>query len=88
VTLGGITYVLNLFDLFCTLCALRIGVKELNPFIQNTPFMVFYKIVIVGVLLWWLQKRPERVARLGLWCLAAVNIILSIYHVYEWGNII
>lgn len=76
-----ITYVLNLFDMFFTLYALSLGGKELNPFMQNTHFMIFYKIVIMGILLWWLSKRPERVARLGLILCMIVYSALFVYHI-------
>ena len=51
-----ILYILNLIDLACTLYALSIGVQELNPFMQNVPFMIFYKVIIIGTLVWWLSR--------------------------------
>ena len=84
-TLGGITYTLNLFDLLCTLCVLRLGVVELNPFMKNVPFMVFWKTMIVGVSLLWLSHRPERTARIGLWVCMVGYTILSIYHLMNGG---
>ncbi|MBQ3199077.1 MAG: hypothetical protein IJB67_01735 [Firmicutes bacterium] len=78
--ISSTTYILNLIDLLCTLCALRLGVKELNPFMQNVPFMVFYKTVIVGSLLMLLSGRRERVARVGMPCCMAVYAALLLYH--------
>ena len=78
--ISNTTYILNLFDLLCTLCALRLGVRELNPFMQNVPFMVFYKTVIVGGLLMLLSGRHERIARVGMTCCMAVYAALLLYH--------
>lgn len=76
------TYLLNLFDLACTLYALSIGLTELNPIMQNIPFMVFYKTVIVGVLLLWLSRRTERIAHVGINLCTAVYVALCIYHIF------
>lgn len=73
-------YFLNLFDLACTLEALRQGVKEANPFMQSVPVMIFYKIVIVGGLLLWLSNRPERAAKWGLRGCTAVYAVLALWH--------
>ncbi len=67
------TYVLNLLDLLFTLHALRHGGVELNPLMANVPFMVFYKTVVVGVLLWWLRKRSVNTKFLTA-VFAAVNV--------------
>lgn len=75
-----VPYILNLIDLCLTLHALSLGVEEANPFMQSVPIMVFYKIVIVGGLLWWLSRRPERIARLGLRLCTAVYAALAFYH--------
>ena len=74
-------YLLNLLDLGYTLVALRRGVRELNPLMQTVPVMAFYKVVIVGGLLWWLSRRPERVARRGLRCCTAAYAVLALYHI-------
>lgn len=73
-------YVLNLADLGCTLCALRLGCTELNPLMQCVPLMVAYKVIIVGAACWWLSKRPERIARAGLNICAAAYGGLAIHH--------
>lgn len=75
-------YILNLIDLFITLYAIQNGGVELNPFMQNTHFMIFYKVIAVGVLLLWLSKRPERIAKVGLKLSTAVYAVLFIYHLY------
>ena len=91
-----IVYLLNLFDAACTLVALRRGVRELNPLMQMflprinaggiqinglRPIMAFDKVVIVGGLLWWLSRRPERVARCGLRCCTAAYAVLALHHI-------
>lgn len=73
-------YILNLFDLLCTLCAMQLGVEELNPLMQAVPFMVFYKVAVVGALIWWLSTRKERLARFGLKLCSAVYGALCLYH--------
>lgn len=73
-------YILNLFDLAFTLYALSIGCTELNPLMQNIPIMVIFKVVIVGVLCWWLSKRKEPLARYGLRICTAVYAVLFVYH--------
>ena len=73
-------YALNLFDLLCTLYALRLGCTELNPLMQSVPVMVAYKVIVVGGLLRWLSGRPERAARMGLRICTAVYGLLAVYH--------
>lgn len=75
-----IPYILNLFDLFCTLYALNLGASELNPLMQNIPVMIVSKVVIVGILCWWLSHRPERIARIGLWVCTAFYAALAVWH--------
>ena len=76
-----IAYVLNLLDLFCTLWALRHGAIELNPLMRSVTVMVGYKIIIVGVLLWWLSTRRERAARYALYVAAVVYGAVDVYHI-------
>lgn len=78
-------YLLNLFDLLCTLYALRRGAEELNPLMANPIIMVAYKVIVVGVLCWWLHNRPERAAKIGLALCTAVYAVLAVWHI---GNII
>jgi hypothetical protein len=75
-------YLLNLFDLGCTLAARRLGVQELNPLMQCVPFMVFYKVVVIGVLCWWLHRRPEPLAKRGLQLCTLFYGILAVWHLY------
>lgn len=75
-------YLLNLLDLAFTLYALSINLQELNPLMQHLPTMIFYKVVLVGVLCWWLSKRPECIARLGLQLCAIIYGCLCVYHIY------
>lgn len=73
-------YALNIFDLLCTLYALSIGATELNPLMRSVPVMIVYKLIVVGGLLWWLSRRPERAAKVGLRTCTAVYAALDLYH--------
>ncbi len=73
-------YLLNLFDLFCTLYAVRHGGVELNPLMQSVPIMIAYKVIAVGGLLWWMSHRAEPIARWGMRGCTAVYGALCIYH--------
>jgi hypothetical protein len=75
------TYALNILDLLFTLNALSHGAVELNPIIRNVPFMVFYKTVIIGALLWWLSRRKERFARYGLRVIAVCYGAVVLWHI-------
>ena len=74
-------YTLNLIDLAFTLHALSNGGVELNPLMACVPVQIFYKIVIVGFLCWWLEKRPEPIAHKGLNLLAAVYVAANFWHI-------
>ena len=73
--------VLNWIDLICTLLALRRGCVELNPLMRSVTVMVCYKIIIVGVLLWWLSRQQERAARYALYVAAVVYGAVDVYHI-------
>lgn len=78
------TYILNLFDLVCTLCVLAIGVGELNPLFCDphaVPAMIAYKIFAVGGLLWWLSQRPERIAHIGLRVCSVAYAAVTVWHI-------
>ena len=75
-------YTLNLLDLCFTLYALSLGVPEANPLLRHVPTMIGYKVIIVGVLLWWLSRRRERVARAGLTLCTAVYAAVCTYHIF------
>ena len=76
-----LVYLLNLFDLACTLAAVRMGAIELNPLMASVPVMVVYKLVVVGLLAAWLSRRREWIARFGLRLCTAAYTILACYHV-------
>lgn len=76
-----IAYALNLIDLSCTLWALHGGAVELNPLMRSVPFMVCYKAIIVGALLWWLSTRKERVVRYALYITTVVYGAVCLWHV-------
>lgn len=76
-----VAYVLNLIDLFCTLCVLRHGAVELNPLMRSVPFMVCYKVGAVWGLLWWLSRQRERAARYALYVAAVAYGAVDVYHI-------
>ena len=78
-----IAYILNLFDLFFTLHALSHGAEELNPLMRSVPIMIFSKIFVVGVLLWWLSKREETIAKVGLWIVTSYFGAIVLWHIYN-----
>lgn len=73
-------YILNLFDLACTLYALHLGVKEANPFMRCIPVQIVYKVFVVGGFLWWLSTRPERLAAWGLGLCTLAYAALAVHH--------
>lgn len=75
-------YILNLFDLGFTLYALSHGAIELNPFMRCVPFQIFYKVIVVGALLYGLSKVNSRLARFGL------NVATTVFVVVNAWNII
>lgn len=76
-------YILNLIDLFFTIHALRHGASELNPIMQNIPFMVAYKTIIIGMLCFWLAKVDSRLARIGLKMITAVFAAVDLWHIFN-----
>ena len=75
-------YTLNLLDLLFTLNALSHGAVELNPLMRCVPIMIAYKVIIVGALLWWLEKRSERVAVIGKTFITAAYLAV-VWHIYN-----
>ena len=76
-------YTLNLIDLFFTLHALSRGAVEANPLMQNVPFMIIYKVIVVGALCAWLYKKNSSISRLGLKLCAAVFACVNIWHIFN-----
>lgn len=74
-------YLHNLFDLACTLLAIRLGAVELNPLMASVPVMVVYKLAVVSLLAAWLSRRREKLARIGLRLCTMAYTILACYHV-------
>ncbi len=74
-------YILNLFDLICTLHALSLGATELNPLMRCVPIMIAYKVVAVGGLCWWLSHCTEPLARWGIRGCTAVYGALALWHI-------
>lgn len=75
-----IAYALNLIDLLCTLWALYYGVMEMNPLMQSVTVMVVYKVIIMGLLLWWLSLQRERLARYALYIATMVYGAVCLWH--------
>ena len=78
------TYILNLFDLVCTLWVMSIGVGELNPLFRDPstiPVMIVYKVFLVGGLLWWLSQRTERIAHIGLKVCMVAYVAVTAWHI-------
>ena len=75
------TYTLNLLDLLFTIHALSHGAVELNPLMRCVPIMIAYKVIIVGALLWWLEKRKERVAVIGKTFITAAYLAVVVWHI-------
>lgn len=74
-------YILNLFDLGFTLYALSHGAIELNPLMRCVPFQIFYKVIVVGALLYGLSKVNSRLARFGLNVATAVFVVVNAWHI-------
>lgn len=77
---SAVLYALNLADLACTILALHLGVRERNPLMASVPALIVYKLFAVGVLLVWLSRRREKIARAGLRICTLTYTILDIYH--------
>ena len=80
-----IAYLLNLFDLACTIHAVSNGGVELNPIARamlsvHPLCYAAYKTIPVGVLCLWLSKRTEKVAVYGLRLCTAVYAAIAVQH--------
>lgn len=80
-------YILNLLDMAFTLHALEHGARELNPIVNwmigvHPWLFPFAKIVLVGVVLWWLNResQTEPLARWGLKFLAGLYWLVILWH--------
>lgn len=76
-------YLLNILDLLFTLHALSHGGVELNPLMRSVPIMIVSKIFVVGALCWWLGKRQEKIAKVGLWIVTAYFAIINAWHIWN-----
>ena len=76
-----IAYALNLLDLLFTLHALGHGARELNPLMEWVPAMIGYKVIMVGILCWWLGTRKEKIARYGLKLTALWFGAVDLWHI-------
>ena len=88
-----IVYILNLLDLFFTIHAVSNGGTELNPIsrfmIEISPVCYgFYKIVVIGVAVWWLTTRSERLARVGLRVCTAFYAWFFLDHLFNVLNVL
>ena len=73
-----IAYLLNLLDLGFTLHAVNNGAVELNPVMQNIPFQIFYKVVVVDLLCLLLEMLK---ARKALNFCTAVFAVTNLWHI-------
>lgn len=79
-----ILYILNLFDLCCTLHAVSRGATELNPLMRNIPVMVAWKVLGVGIFCWVLNhfaKGGNMVARWGMRICTAAFAAVDLWHI-------
>ena len=83
-----LTYVLSLFDLACTLyLTSKFGNDvEGNPIgrwlLSDKWAMVFFKVVVVGALIFLLWRfRDNNIARWGMYIACGVYVALAIYHI-------
>lgn len=74
-------YLLNILDLIFTLYALSHGAVELNPLMGCVPFMIFYKVFVVGALLWWLNQQNTPVSRIGRSAITIVFAVVNMWHI-------
>ena len=84
------TYTLNILDLLFTLYALSHGAYELNPVMQSIPFMIFYKVIVLGILCLFLEyMKHNRVARVGRKICLFAFLAVDAWHIYNLigGNI-
>lgn len=70
---------LNILDLCFTLCALSLGYAEANPIMQNPGFMIVYKLSVVPLLAWSLQRLH---AHRALNALTLVYGFVNLWHIY------
>lgn len=75
-------YILNLADLAFTLHALGHGACELNPLMGSPGVMIAWKVVVVGVALWWLQRYRVR------WALRGAVVLFGVVDLWHIGNLI
>jgi hypothetical protein len=85
------TYLLNILDLLLTTYAISHGAWELNPVMQSIPFMIFYKVIVLGILCWFLEymAKRNRVARVGRKICLFAFLAVDLWHIYNLigGNI-
>ena len=82
-------YILNLFDLGFTLYALSHGAIELNPLMRCVPFMIAYKVFVIGAICWGLHRlRGYRLAQFGLKIATAVFAVANLWHIVNIAAIV
>ena len=85
-----IIYLLNIFDLFCTLVLLGTGIfEEANPLmkniINNVDITIFIKVFIIGTILLFIAryiKRDYKIANRLINITLISYICVSILHLY------
>lgn len=90
--LAALVYMLNLFDLFCSLYAINNGATELNPLMQSVLVMAVWKGAVVWALCWLLYvfatdirvgHKAQKLSRRGLRICAAAFAAVDLYHIYS-----
>ena len=88
-------YILNLLDMAITLHALEHGARELNPIVNwmigvHPLLFVFSKVVLVGVVLWWLNResQTEPLARWGLKFLTGLYGLVVLWHILNFAAVV
>ena len=77
-------YALNILDLISTLYARYNGIAEVNPLLQIVPFMIAYKVIVIGALCWLLNHFADagnKVAKYGMSIMTAVYTVLDFWHI-------
>ena len=83
-----IAYTLNLLDLIFTLILFQFGATELNPLLQSTTFMIFYKTIVVGAILWLLSRQTTNIAIIGVKFILVFYSAVILYHLCCFGYVL
>lgn len=86
-----VAYLLNIVDMLFTMYVISDGGIELNPMVNTIleydgALFVFLKIVVAGVLFWWLERKAKlhKVAQQGLRAITIFYAILVLWHIVNF----